>query len=493
MNTWSHLGNNMRSKLRRSKRTRDYAAAKPRIKHQQQQDFLNNTQERKGVQIKNLFWLHNQIDAASTFESIMGNCYFDYCLGAFPEFRDENSFNPLEFIENVEICFSDKLLDFSFMIKVMFILLKSKAKYWFRSRTFQNFHQFKKEFLTEFCNESIKIKLKHEWQNDKFYKSRDINLQTFYYKKLYQARFIRPEMSSPETNVYIIKMLPYNIQKHLVTINYDKNDEISKVLNNLDLIYLERIQKYYNKCDTRSKAHSVKPQIQSSINSVFETKYSSDYKNKKLGKNKSRFFIKNNNYHSIKSSLLYKKAYFQTSGESINIKNTKYIHKFCNNRITSEKKFNRKNTKSSQNEKYIQAALNGEKDCSKTNKLVENFKFSKVVKKTSVQSQINNNKIGITKQTVKNDTKSKVDMSKKINKNQFKLDSKTKLKMHTKKRNNKYVKTKSMSFNPIAFKTPMQPVVTSLVHAKISSCHNIASHLNKFTETIIKSCRMLLF
>ena len=175
------------------------------------------------------------------FCTLMGNIQSMNIEVKVPEFKDENSQNPLEFLNNVERFCAIKYIREDKKINILNILLQSKARIWYELQIpFQNYENFRIAFLNEFFTIPIQVKLKNKWSLKKFNFENNKNLQTYYYEQAKQATYLRPKLSEFEKNFIIIQQFPQFVRKALASINCEETNVIIQTLANLDTLQIER-------------------------------------------------------------------------------------------------------------------------------------------------------------------------------------------------------------------------------------------------------------
>ncbi|KAL7307659.1 hypothetical protein TKK_0000343 [Trichogramma kaykai] len=173
---------------------------------------------------------------SSDFTSMISNAQSMQLDIKIQEFEDENSMNPLEFLDDVDRFYRIKNIKDDKKLNVMSVLLQGKARIWFELYSpFQSFDQFRKAFINEFYSVSIQVKVKNKWVS-KRYDERLKNLQTFFYRQLKEANYLRPKMSDFEKNFTIVQQFSADVRKTLTTINFNDTNAIVLTLSNLDAI-----------------------------------------------------------------------------------------------------------------------------------------------------------------------------------------------------------------------------------------------------------------
>lgn len=131
-----------------------------------------------------------------------------------PEFSDENSSNPLEFIENFERFCLMKYIGNNNKLRVLNAALHGKARHWYElQQNILDFVHIKTTFQNEFNNTTIQINFKDKWLSKRFNSKEDKSLQTYYYKQLKQANYLRPKLTQYEKNFSIIEQFLISARK----------------------------------------------------------------------------------------------------------------------------------------------------------------------------------------------------------------------------------------------------------------------------------------
>ena len=172
---------------------------------------------------------------------ILGNMYTGQLDIKIPQFKDENSGNPLEFLDDVTRFCQIKKINDECKFKILSVMLQRKARIWFELQSsFHTFDEFKKSFIDEFYTVAIQVKIKNKWLNTKFNSNDDKSLQTFYYKQMKKSKYLLPVMTDFEKNYSIVQQFPSGVRKSLASINYNDNNVIVLALANLDEIHDEK-------------------------------------------------------------------------------------------------------------------------------------------------------------------------------------------------------------------------------------------------------------
>ena len=112
---------------------------------------------------------------------IIGNVQTMHLDIKVPEFRDEKTTNPLQFLEDAERFFKIKnIINDQNKLNVINVLLHGKARAWLElNNGFQSFALFRENFEREFYSIPTQVKIKSLWANRKF-NNQEGNLQTFF-------------------------------------------------------------------------------------------------------------------------------------------------------------------------------------------------------------------------------------------------------------------------------------------------------------------------
>lgn len=158
-----------------------------------------------------------------------------------PEFSDEDSSNPKEYIENLENYFEVKNVTEQYKIPIVESKLQGKARVWWDASKEDviTYDDFKSKFLEKFYSIPIQIKAKGKWSS-KRYQKQDGSLQTYFFKQVREAKYFTPKLSQFEINYTIIQQLPWRIRDALATVNMNDLKSVENAISYLDLDFEER-------------------------------------------------------------------------------------------------------------------------------------------------------------------------------------------------------------------------------------------------------------
>lgn len=225
--------------------------------------------------------------------AILGNVHTMELEVKPPSFADENLKNPLEFLSDVERFCTIKNIKEQNKLSILNVMLEGKARTWYElQNSFSNYAEFSQAFLNSFYTIPIQVKIKSQWSTKKFI-DQENNLQTFLYRQLKEANFLRRKMTAYETNYTIVQQLPQSIRRALVAINFEDSDVIGQTLANLDSIYAEKPRNFERKpFEPRNNVNTPDSAQVNQVN-VKDTE-SNTYNNR--GPGRSRGNRRNNNY-----------------------------------------------------------------------------------------------------------------------------------------------------------------------------------------------------
>lgn len=110
-----------------------------------------------------------QRDFATEFIAMIGNVQLNHIDVNIPSFSDENSSNPLEFLDEVESYFKMRQIQLDRKLHVVTMLLKNKARIWMDLQdNFQNYDQFKDAFIEKFYTVEVQVRSKNRWLSTRF-------------------------------------------------------------------------------------------------------------------------------------------------------------------------------------------------------------------------------------------------------------------------------------------------------------------------------------
>ncbi|XP_046614681.1 uncharacterized protein LOC124302493 [Neodiprion virginianus] len=158
-----------------------------------------------------------------------------------PEFFDEESSNPIEFLDNMESYFNLKNIVGQWKLGIIENKLRGRAKLWWSSikHQIESYDAFERTFLEKFYSIPIQVKAKNRWSSRK-YKSQDGSLQMYFFKQIVEAKYFTPKLDVFEVNYTIIQQLPNRIRDILATVNFSDTKQIEQTLSQLDSTYQER-------------------------------------------------------------------------------------------------------------------------------------------------------------------------------------------------------------------------------------------------------------
>lgn len=118
-----------------------------------------------------------------------------------PIFENENSANPVKFLDDMETYFQAKNTQETRKIVIMESALKGKASVWYHltRAEIRNFQDFKKMFLSEFYSVRTQVEIKRRWESE-CYDPQEGDLQGYFYKKIQESNFFIPKLTSYEVN-----------------------------------------------------------------------------------------------------------------------------------------------------------------------------------------------------------------------------------------------------------------------------------------------------
>ena len=98
-----------------------------------------------------------------------------------PKFSNENSSNPLEFLNDLERFFIVKNTKEVKNMAVVQLAFENKSRLWLDLQSnFEKYEKFKDSYIKELYSVPIQVKVKNRWTNRKFYKEIDVNYRTFF-------------------------------------------------------------------------------------------------------------------------------------------------------------------------------------------------------------------------------------------------------------------------------------------------------------------------
>lgn len=177
--------------------------------------------------------------------AIMNNITSTQIEIKLPVFHDENTSNPLEFLENFErFCLTKNIADNN-KLRMLNVALHGRARNWLDLQpSFDSFEQFSNEFQKEFYSTMSQIDFRDKWINKKFISKDDKSLKTYYYRQLKQATYLKPVPSEYEKNLTIIRQFPMSVRKSLALIDCNNSADLVKAIVSLDNLYNEKVRNF---------------------------------------------------------------------------------------------------------------------------------------------------------------------------------------------------------------------------------------------------------
>lgn len=153
-----------------------------------------------------------------------------------PEFDNQESQNPREFINRLERYFGVVGTREETKLIVAEDSLKGLAKLWLDARvdSFATYEEFKNSFLEVYDSATYRMKAKLNWSLRR-YNPRVEGLQEYFLKQLKEAKYIFPDISVKAINTELAQQFPENIRASLATADFADNEIISNALAYLDL------------------------------------------------------------------------------------------------------------------------------------------------------------------------------------------------------------------------------------------------------------------
>lgn len=159
-----------------------------------------------------------------------------------PKFSDENSMNPLEFLESIEQFFLLRNISNNKKVSLLPMTLEGRAQLWYGLQNpFQTYEAFKDAFTSEFYSIPIQVQKKSEWSVERF-SGNDGNLQTYFYKKLKASTYIRPPIIEYERNYTIIQQYPFYVRQALASVDPSDTNTVARTLAGLDAVHVEKVR-----------------------------------------------------------------------------------------------------------------------------------------------------------------------------------------------------------------------------------------------------------
>lgn len=152
------------------------------LQQQQQQNQRNEDRRQVEHQVQNEnVVVPPQRDYAAEFVALIGNVQVNQIDVSIPSFSDENSVNPLEFLDEVERYFRMRQIANDRKVHIVTMFLKNKTRSWIElQNVFENYDQFKTAFTDKFCTVEVQVKTKNRWLNNRFNPQQHENLQSFF-------------------------------------------------------------------------------------------------------------------------------------------------------------------------------------------------------------------------------------------------------------------------------------------------------------------------
>lgn len=144
-----------------------------------------------------------------------------------PIFEPEKT-NPIEFIKSFEKYCIRKNISNDHKMLIVEDALIGASKIWFETVEipFDNFDQFKEDFIDKFFSVEVTMKAKSEWENKRF-RVQDKSFLTYFNEQIRRARILVPRMEQHEINFIILNQFPNRVRDILATVDYNDTVKIS--------------------------------------------------------------------------------------------------------------------------------------------------------------------------------------------------------------------------------------------------------------------------
>ena len=179
--------------------------------------------------------------------SAIGNLNLNNIEMKVPKFKDECVCNPREFLLNLEKFFLLKNIKPENKMLLVELTLEGKAKLWIELKgNFDNYEQFKIEFLREleFYSIPVMVKAKSKLALRKYNEN---SLQVYYFSQIKEAKYFEPPMDTFEINHIISLQFPHWVQKALTTVDLNDTNAMSQALARLDDLNIKSQGEYVHK------------------------------------------------------------------------------------------------------------------------------------------------------------------------------------------------------------------------------------------------------
>lgn len=195
-----------------------------------------------------------------------------------PEFSNEEATNPIEYLENLENYFKLKMIREECKMSIIESEMSGRAKIWWEASkdTINTYNNFKEAFKNKFYSIPIQVKIKTKWSS-KRYNTQEGSLQTYFFKQLKEARYLRPKLEQFEINYTIIQQLPQRIRNILATVNMSDVKAIEQALSHLDVNWEEKSNNRQQSQGSNNQANNWQTQNNQQQRSNFSANQQNNY------------------------------------------------------------------------------------------------------------------------------------------------------------------------------------------------------------------------